>query len=111
MLTTEQLDELDRLEKAATNAPWVDGEGGLYTTHRGPCRVVDRVGTDDDFAIIAASRNALPELLAMARQLLRAREMAPGVRAVTEVMRQIHMAATANQIDALLDAIDGKVER
>jgi hypothetical protein len=56
VLTPEQLDELDRLEKAATNATtWGAQIEAKADLHR-------------------ASRNALPELLAMARQLLRARE-------------------------------------
>jgi hypothetical protein len=52
MLTTDQLDELDRLEKAA----------------------VPRDCTGAWFELAVATRKALPELLAMARQLLSLKE-------------------------------------
>jgi tagatose-1,6-bisphosphate aldolase non-catalytic subunit AgaZ/GatZ len=61
MLTTEQLDELDRLEKAATPGPW-----GTAVTTWGDLR--------EHALLLCAMRNALPELIAMARQLLRANE-------------------------------------
>jgi hypothetical protein len=56
MLTTDQLDELDRLKAEVKRAiTWKD-----------------QIEAAADWQ--AASRNALPELLAMARQLLRANE-------------------------------------
>jgi hypothetical protein len=64
MLTTDQLDELDRLDKEVhpnrVRVPWdscnVDWPGDL------------------EKELVIAGMNALPELLAMARQLLRANE-------------------------------------
>jgi len=74
-MTNEQLDELERLEKAATNANWVspkakkDGTCQVYATHNGPLRccvpVANTTKHDGDF--IASLRNACPALLSLAR--------------------------------------------
>jgi hypothetical protein len=85
VLTADQLDELDRLEKAA----------------------VPRDCTGAWFELAVATRKVLPELLAMARQLLRAREAALPVR--------VYLAADADvprdHLCELLDALDGKAEK
>ena len=66
------LDELAALEKAATPGPWrlmPDGDGGFFSILLGPTSThpfgeMD-VGTDAN--LIAASRNMLPKLIAVAR--------------------------------------------
>jgi len=73
---TITLDELDRLEKAATPGPWVhfDGapeHGNAYVSGPEPDNwtAAECFGSDPDAdaALIAAARNALPGLLAIAQ--------------------------------------------
>lgn len=61
----EILDELERMEKAATAVPWrwlKDGDPPLGLTH-------------DDMETVAAARNHLPLLLALARLAVEAEDM------------------------------------
>lgn len=81
-LTLERLDELAKLEKAATKRSsrrWVsttaartDGTAQVYSPSRGPLRAIVPIAeslTEEAF-FIAAMRNDLPDLLAAARCLL-----------------------------------------
>lgn len=75
-MTSDQLDALERLEKAATNEPWAspkakkDGTCQVYATHDGPLRrcvpVANTMKPDGDF--IAAIRNAFPAMLKALRE-------------------------------------------
>jgi hypothetical protein len=85
MLTTEQLDEL---------AEALEGH-------------VEQLDSDCAERLAGMLVESAPELLSMARQLLRAREAALPVR--------VYLAADADvprdHLCELLDAVDGKVER
>jgi hypothetical protein len=70
------LDELERLEKAATPGKWhqrhrrfvsliPEGANGMGAEIAG--NTIANVANPDDAALIAASRNALPDLLRIAR--------------------------------------------
>lgn len=82
------LDELDRLEKAATPGPWVDGlsqpgvrkiaisehlNDEIATLYGGP----DDIGDAPNATLIAAARNALPALI---RELRAAREVVKAIK-------------------------------
>ncbi len=77
------LDELERLEKAATFVPWINGPSGIVQSQRAPGFVFwDDNGSNKecDYPFIAAARNAMPALLAevkAAREWLAA--YAPGL--------------------------------
>lgn len=79
-ITPEKIAELRKLDQEATGAPWTaEGSGGInmsglrdgYRVMHGPvcvCRTAVGAGPGpeqkrDDFALIAAARNALPDLL------------------------------------------------
>lgn len=70
------LDELERLEREATEGPWYPlvGHPYLFANMRGPepwhHDIVGRFDyhSEKDRALIAALRNAAPELIAMARR-------------------------------------------
>lgn len=64
---TIDLDQLERLEKEATPGPWT----GLWVDNWDDLRISritdDPKTTDEDREFIAAMRNALPELIRLAR--------------------------------------------
>jgi hypothetical protein len=107
----EQIEELAGLERAATGGEWSAVDRSSVWTDDESRRGLNALVADDidepDADFIAAARNALPELLAMARQLLRAREAALPVR--------VYLAADADvprdHLCELLDALDGKAEK
>lgn len=73
-LTLEEIDALEKLERAATIGPWrFRGDDDSYP-HRHMSVGVPRVGmldnVDSDPQFVAAARNALPALLSMARRLV-----------------------------------------
>jgi hypothetical protein len=76
-LSAAELDELAELEKAATPGPWhLHERSDTFTLSPSPtdtrvaaCRVQKRGGATWDAKMIAASRNALPKLLAEVRAL------------------------------------------
>lgn len=84
------LDELERLEKAAIDSPWKhsDRDGSIihYPKDRGPDGINHSHVVDNAFgatgALIAATRNALPALIA---ELRAARECARVLRCAYEV--------------------------
>jgi hypothetical protein len=63
-MTPEQLDELERLEKEATPGPWEYFANGTLSGQYSDlaCGLLDEEGI-----LIAAMRNALPELIRLAR--------------------------------------------
>lgn len=85
-MTTEELQKLEELERRATLGPWHVGDGaaygfdGSFDVH-GPdnCGIAGMVGTaqaakhqrnsEANAEFIAATRNALPELIAEIRRL------------------------------------------
>lgn len=83
-MTPEELDELERLEKAATRRAskrWAldksreDETAQVYAPNRGPLRVIVPIAetTKEDGELIAALRNAAPSLIAEARFAMKAR--------------------------------------
>lgn len=64
------LDELSRLEAAATQGPWVAERLGISegTTKRGDVLVADRGMTSENKALVVALRNSARELIAAARE-------------------------------------------
>jgi hypothetical protein len=71
-LTLEEIDALEKLERAATVGPWrFRGDDDSYP-HRHMAVGIPRVGmldnVDADPQFVAAARNALPALLSMARE-------------------------------------------
>jgi hypothetical protein len=85
-LTEAELAELERLEKAATPAPWHAGSTDQHRIFKwGYAPILGlspRVLFDanrhfpfrDDVRLIAAARNAMPELLRLAREALARKE-------------------------------------
>lgn len=84
MLTPERLDELEALAEAATPGPWVVGDDASQVI--APCPCCGLIATCDPYGIptgdrdydlqhhynsgfIAASRQAIPELIAEVRRL------------------------------------------
>jgi hypothetical protein len=67
-LTAETLDELERLEREASGAPWVRTDAVLRD-HIGQrvCSSAFSVRFDADMDLVVAVRNALPALIASAR--------------------------------------------
>jgi hypothetical protein len=66
-MTSDDISELERLERAATAGPWRSvGDVYIFGADDEP---FDQ--TESDVALIVAARNALPELLAMARDYAR----------------------------------------
>lgn len=96
------LDELERLEKAATPGPWAsEGYGGFYTEHPdhqkadngsgwrgasnslGHCadgEYVDNINATNDAELIVAFRNSAPALISLAREALEMRARMDVVR-------------------------------
>lgn len=78
-LTDEELQELERLERAATPGPWTESRGFLFRDdgdHVGTCEYTqnnNRAGFVGmaNASLIANTRNALPLLLAEVRELRR----------------------------------------
>ena len=74
------LDELERLERAATPGPWVDvdphnirhAEPNIYA---GDQEIADVFSSTADSALVCAARNALPALLRVARAAQKARRL------------------------------------
>jgi hypothetical protein len=75
-MTTEQLDEWERLERAATPAPW--GAKEIEDDCIGCASICysvltdadgDLVEGDDDYLLAAKARNILPKLIAKVRRL------------------------------------------
>lgn len=68
MITDEQVAEWRRLEKCATTGPWINTGGRFPKVNGGPVgdlKVASLLfADDDDAAFIAASRYAVPALLA-----------------------------------------------
>lgn len=68
MTTQEVIDQIRELEKQATLGPWTARAGGLYTSTEGwgiaRPYLSDRGNEMEDLAFIAASRQAVPVLLA-----------------------------------------------
>jgi hypothetical protein len=63
-LTNAELDELEKLERAATAGPWVSvGDVYIFGADNEPFEA-----GESDVAFTVAARNALPALLAMARE-------------------------------------------
>ena len=79
------LDELERLHEAATPGPWAS-EGACIVAGPVGARMLilyDEGGPSrDDSALIAAVRNALPELLRLARRARRLEEAAREAEAI-----------------------------
>ncbi len=66
MLTKEKLDELARLEAAATPGEWTTDLSAYLVVHSDGC--VCSTVVKGDAVFIAGARNALPALIAMARE-------------------------------------------
>ena len=60
-MTNEEIAELRTLEAQATKAPWADA--GPHPSVIGDARLIIETETPHDAALIAAMRNALPDLL------------------------------------------------
>ena len=66
-MTLAEIEELERLEREATGGEWTSSCGGHV--HIGDSEVIlAETGIHEDSELIAAMRNALPELLAAARE-------------------------------------------
>lgn len=116
-LTAETLNELERLELAATKEPWQTNiagiEGDNYIAGTGPWYRLNR-GEDkatEDAKLIAALRNAAKPLIAAARErdelrwlLMRARE-APSRCVCLCLTDHCEFCTLAEDIDAALDLI------
>lgn len=81
------LDALEELERAATPGPWeaerdvYDGDV-WYVEPDGQPVLIARRPSDTDGALIAAARNALPDLIAAARERDALRELLAKVRLI-----------------------------
>jgi hypothetical protein len=101
-MTTEQLDELERLENHAARGPWsvpandetiiVDFYGRI---------AVDGLGDADNAALAVAARNALPALIAEVRRL-----RAERTRDHVEAVDAIYAAITQEDIDRVFHPED-----
>jgi hypothetical protein len=133
-MTSEELDELEKLEKAATPGPWVYEHSPGDTEYALPdsfdviapngdalCAMYtsDVVLSETHGQLIPAIRNAAPALIAAARENAR-------MRAVVEAARDVHRAffvntdgelrfvslesatATVCRLDNALSALDAK---
>lgn len=83
-LTLEELAELDRLSAAATSAPWCSHPNGTsvwsgrdYETSETADHLLNATSVTEraclNIDLVVETRNALPALLAMARELIRIR--------------------------------------
>lgn len=73
------IDELEKLEKAATPGPWAEEEGDVMGPGdvNGYANWITSDAEQADAALIAAARNALPELLRIVRHLAEAEDPVP----------------------------------
>lgn len=109
-MTMIDLDELAWLEAGATKGPWVDeGDGEVSCEHEDPATVprgyrpyitACDANSSADAALIAASRNALPALIA---ELNAARDVISHAKAL------VHHMTHAESLDTSYDVSEGLV--
>lgn len=106
-MTNEQLDELERLEKAATAGPWCTHPNGT-SLWQGAGWTGDQLGSRQrhvcnatgvteqhvaDLELLCEMRNALPDLIAAARELA---ELEKQVAEVREYASEMQSAASSD---------------
>ncbi len=100
-MTTAELDELERLEREATPGPWYCTEHVVETLNG---RVAENLKTSHDTTLIAAARNALPTLIAAARENAALKEKAPDCEIAEKLSDDAHELAA--ELSAKLELVE-----